>query len=100
MGRQEHDDGPGQRPRPPRSGTEPLTARSDLPLRLLLSVVFVPLFALATVGFAFWWSRAGSGDSPSPEALRLLALGCGALTVFAAVDLAAVLRRLRRNARG
>lgn len=92
---------PGRpRPRPPRAGTEPVSARSDLPLRLRLSAIFVPVFALITVGFAVWWANSGADDSPSSEELRVLALGCGALTVLAAIDLAVVRRRLRRRDQG
>lgn len=87
-------------PRPPRAGTEPLTARSDLPLRMILSAIFVPFFALLTIGFSIWWSAAGPGDTPSDAQLRILALGCGALTVIAAVDLSVVRRRLRRHDKG
>jgi hypothetical protein len=87
-------------PRPPRPGTEPVTARSDLPLRLLLSAVFVPLFALITVAFAIWWASTGAGETPSRDQLRVLALGCGALTVLAAIDLAVVRRRISRHDKG
>ncbi|MDB1086607.1 DUF6343 family protein [Streptomyces sp. ACA25] len=83
--------------RSPRTGTEPVTAQSHLQVRLLLSLVFLPLFVLATVVFAVWWAGAGAGDSPRPEDLRLLTLLCGGLSLLAAVDLAVVLRRLRRE---
>ena len=89
-----------EEPRPPRSGTEPRHARSDLPLRLLLSAIFVPVFALCTVGFAVWWANSGADSNPSDAELRVLALGCGALTVIAAIDLAVVRRRLSRRDKG
>jgi hypothetical protein len=69
-------------------------------MRLKLSAIFVPFFALMTIGFAFWWSNTGAGDSPSPEELRMLALGSGVLTVLAAIDLAVVRRRLSRHDKG
>ncbi|MFJ8046244.1 DUF6343 family protein [Kitasatospora sp. NPDC096147] len=78
-----------------RSGSEPLTARSDLRLRLLLSVLFTPLFALMTAGFALWSAANGPGDVPSPASLRTFAVVCGVLTLLAAVDLAVVVRRRR-----
>jgi hypothetical protein len=81
----------------PRTGTEPLTAQSPLRLRLLLSGVFLPLFAVATVLFALWAAGSGSGDSPGPGPLTAMAVLCGALALFAAVDLIVVRRRLRRE---
>uniref|UniRef100_UPI0015E1A9D8 DUF6343 family protein n=2 Tax=unclassified Streptomyces TaxID=2593676 RepID=UPI0015E1A9D8 len=84
------------RERYPRSGSEPVTALSDLPLRLILSLVFVPLFLLLTLGFALWWARTGDGDSPTRGELGLLVLGCALLTVLAVVDLFVVVRRLRQ----
>ncbi|MEU9247012.1 DUF6343 family protein [Streptomyces sp. NPDC048385] len=76
-----------------RSGSEPVTARSDLKLRFLLAVVFTPLFAAATVAFSFWAARADEGDSLGPGVLLTLAVLCGLLTVTAAVDLVVVARR-------
>ncbi|MER5867214.1 DUF6343 family protein [Kitasatospora sp. NPDC002040] len=86
---------PTKTPRNWRSGTEPMTARSDLKLRLLLSVLFTPLFALATAGFALWAALAGPGDNPGPGTLTAFAVACGLLTLFAAADLLVVLRRRR-----
>jgi len=82
-------------PRTWRSGTEPATARSDLKLRFLLSVLFTPLFALATVGFALWAANTGAGSAPSRGTLIVFAVGCGVLTVLALVDLWVVVRRRR-----
>ncbi|MFC8012810.1 DUF6343 family protein [Streptomyces cinereoruber] len=78
-----------------RSGSEPVTARSDLKLRLLLAAVFTPLFAAATIAFAFWAARADDGDTPGPGVLAILAVVCGLLTVTAAIDLVVVARRRR-----
>lgn len=78
------------------SGTEPVTARSDLKLRFLLAVTFLPLFAAATVAFSVWAARADDGDRPGPGVLMMLAVFCGLLAAIAAVDLVVVARR-RRN---
>ncbi|MER8187344.1 DUF6343 family protein [Kitasatospora sp. NPDC094015] len=82
-------------PRTWRSGTEPATARTDLKLRFLLSVLFTPLFALVTAGFAVWAARSTSADNPSQAMLTVFAVVCGLLTLFAAVDLMVVIRRRR-----
>ncbi|MEU3255088.1 DUF6343 family protein [Streptomyces sp. NPDC006997] len=83
--------------RHPRTGTEPATAQSDLRLRLLLTALFLPLFVVATVGFAFWAARSGPGDSPDSGVLTGLAVGCGVLALIAAVDGVVVLRRMSRE---
>ncbi|QOV40829.1 hypothetical protein IM697_22050 [Streptomyces ferrugineus] len=80
-----------------RTGTEPVTARSALGLRLLLSVFFTPLFVAATVLFALWSSRAEPDSSPTSSQLAVLAGLCAALAVLSTVDLAVVLRRRRRE---
>ncbi|WP_371478099.1 DUF6343 family protein [Kitasatospora sp. NBC_00315] len=80
-------------PRRWRSGTEPATARSDLKLRLLLSLTFTPFFALCTAGFAVFAARATATDVPGRGTLIGFAIACGALTLFALVDLWVVLRR-------
>lgn len=82
-----------------RSGTEPVTARSALRLRLLLSSLFVPLFLAGAALFGYWAAQSGAGDVPSRNSLCVLALICLVLTVFAALDLAVLLVR-RRRARG
>lgn len=86
---------PAKTPRQWQSGTEPATARSDLRLRFLLSVTFLPFFALLTVGFAVWAAQSGSGSVPSAGTLTVFAIACGALTLFALVDLFVVVRRRR-----
>ncbi|WP_037732517.1 DUF6343 family protein [Streptomyces megasporus] len=82
-----------------RTGTEPVTARSALGLRLLLSVLYLPVFIAGTVLFALWAARAEPGDSPSADSLTKVAWICAALALLGAVDLAIVLTR-RRNERG
>ncbi|MBT2907899.1 DUF6343 family protein [Streptomyces cellulosae] len=81
----------------PRTGTEPVTARSPLRLRLLLASVFLPLFVAGTVLFAVWAAGSDPGDSPGSGPLTLLAVVCGVLALTAALDLAVVVRRLRRE---
>lgn len=83
----------------PRTGTEPLTARSALRLRLILSVVFTPLFIAGAVLFWVWSGRATPDDVPSADSLRTLAWLSTALAVFAVVDLAVVLWRISRARR-
>ncbi|WP_369203331.1 DUF6343 family protein [Streptomyces sp. PU-14G] len=85
-------DAPRSRRRP-RAGTEPVTARSDLPLRTLLSSVGIPLFAAATALLAWWAASSGPHSSPSDRVLSVLAALCGVLTLGAAVDLFVVRRR-------
>ncbi|NLU70630.1 hypothetical protein HCC30_25725 [Streptomyces sp. HNM0574] len=80
-----------------RRGSEPVTARSDLRLRQLLATVFVPLFVAGTALFWYWMTQTGPGDVPSEGSLRVLTVVCGLLALFAAVDLAVVLRRRRRG---
>ncbi|MFH9226163.1 DUF6343 family protein [Streptomyces lydicus] len=80
-----------------RTGTEPVTGRSALGMRLWLSVCFMPLFVAATVLFAVWASRSDTGSTPTPSQLGGLAAVCAALAVIAAVDLAVVLRRRKKE---
>lgn len=81
----------------PRTGTEPLTARSAVGVRLVLGLLFTPLFLAAALVFAGWALTSGAQDTPSRDALWSLALACGVLCVLAAVDLGVVLRRRRRE---
>lgn len=111
-GRRYPGPGPGPGPRDPalggrragggrrrRSGTEPVTARSALGLRLLLSAVFLPVFVALTVFFALWAADAGSGENPDRSMLVAFTVVCALVALLAAVDLLVVLRR-RRRARG
>lgn len=81
----------------PRSGTEPITARSALGVRLVLSLVFTPLFLAAAAVFAGWASVTGERESPSRDSLWSLTQICLVLFLLAAVDLFVVLRRRRRE---
>lgn len=81
----------------PRTGTEPVTARSPLRLRLLLAGVFLPLFVAGCALFAVGAADAGPGDSPGRGPLILLSAVCGVLALTALLDLLVILRRLRRE---
>jgi hypothetical protein len=98
-----NDKRPGQVARPrsgwigrrsPRTGTEPRTAQSPLRLRLLLSGVFLPVFAAAATLFAVWSAHSGPGDSPGRGVTATLAAVCAVLALAAALDLLVVVRRL------
>ncbi|MGW5333153.1 DUF6343 family protein [Streptomyces bauhiniae] len=80
-----------------RTGTEPVTARSALKLRLVLSVIGLLVFVLGTVLFAVWAGAVRQQDVPDPTQLTVLAVICGVLALFAAVDLVVVLLRLARE---
>ncbi|MGY1434138.1 DUF6343 family protein [Streptomyces reniochalinae] len=86
------------RSRRTRAGTEPVTARSDLRLRTLLSSVGLPVFAAATALLAWWAASSGPHSSPSDRVLSVLAALCGVLALGAVVDLV-VLRRRREQER-
>nr|WP_093840469.1 DUF6343 family protein [Streptomyces aidingensis] len=81
----------------PRTGDEPVTAQSAVGLRLLLSLVFVPVFVFLTVLFLVWWLTSDAGDRPSPDDLRMLTLIAAVVTLLAGADLAVIVRRLRRE---
>ncbi|MFI9392367.1 DUF6343 family protein [Streptomyces bauhiniae] len=80
-----------------RTGTEPVTARSPLKLRLVLGVAGLLVFVLGAVLFAVWAGTVRQQDVPDPTQLTVLAVICGVLALFAAVDLVVVLLRLARE---
>lgn len=80
-----------------RTGTEPVTARSALRLRLVLGVIGLLVFLLGTVLFALWAGTVTERDVPDPTQLTVLAVICGVLALFAAVDLVVVVLRLVRE---
>lgn len=80
-----------------RTGTEPVTARSALRVRYLLSLIFLPVFVVGTGVFWYWMSRSGPSDAPSEGSLRVLTVMCAALALFALADLVVVVRRRRRE---
>ncbi|RKN37892.1 DUF6343 family protein [Streptomyces hoynatensis] len=82
-----------------RTGSEPVTAFSALRLRLVLSVIFTPLFAAAAVLFAIWAALSDPGDRPTSAELVWITVGFGLLTLIALTDLVVVARRLRRRRR-
>lgn len=83
----------------PRTGTEPVRARSALRTRLVLALLFTPLFIAGAVLFWVWSVSAGPRDIPSDGSLRTLAWISTGLAVFALVDLLVVLRRIIRARR-
>jgi Family of unknown function (DUF6343) len=81
-----------------RTGTEPVTARSALRIRLILAVIFTPVFLAGTALFWFWMTQTGPGDAPGAGSLRTLTVICGALALFSVIDLLVLLRRRRGRA--
>ncbi|MFD0069280.1 DUF6343 family protein [Streptomyces sp. NPDC059944] len=79
------------------TGTEPATARSALGLRLLLSVFFLPVFAIGCGGFSFWAAQQQVNESPSTALLIVISVICGILALVTVVDLAVIARRRRRS---
>ncbi|MFD7443872.1 DUF6343 family protein [Streptomyces sp. NPDC059909] len=80
-----------------RTGTEPMTARSVLGLRLLLASAAMLVSLVATVLFALRAASSGPGASPGATELAALAWACGLLTLTAAIDLVVSLRRRSRE---
>jgi hypothetical protein len=93
------------RPEPPqpferywsRTGTEPVTARSAMGVRLILAALFTPVFLAATALFWYWTTQTGPGDVPGVDSLRTLTAISAGLALFAVTDLIVVLRRRRRR---
>ncbi|BDH05178.1 hypothetical protein HEK131_24050 [Streptomyces seoulensis] len=83
-----------------RTGTEPVTARSPLKLRLILGVIGLLVFLLGTALFALWAGAVTEQDVPDPTQLTVLAVICGVLALLAAVDLVVVVLRLARERAG
>ncbi|MFF4948842.1 DUF6343 family protein [Streptomyces chattanoogensis] len=81
----------------PRTGTEPVTARSPLRLRLILASAALVAFAAGTLRFAIGASTYQPHDSPGLTVRLVLAVVCGVLAILAAVDLVVVLRRCRND---
>jgi hypothetical protein len=80
-------------------GSEPLTARSDLPARRLLARIFGALFLVATVAFCLLAAAARPGSSPGRLFFAVYAAICAAFVVVALVDLAVVRRRMEEQRR-
>lgn len=89
--------GTSGRGRHARTGSEPVTARSDLRLRAILSACGVPVFAAAAALFAWWAATSDSRSSPSDTLLSVLAGVCALLALLAAVDLLVIRRRARER---
>ncbi|MGW7446350.1 DUF6343 family protein [Kitasatospora sp. NPDC054795] len=77
-----------------RRGTEPVTARSDLELRRLLSRVFLVLFVGGTVAFAVLAAMAGPGPAPNRGTYAFFAALCAGFAALAGLDLLVIRRRL------
>ncbi|WP_181767828.1 DUF6343 family protein [Streptomyces albidus (ex Kaewkla and Franco 2022)] len=88
-----------QLPHLSRTGTEPVTARSALRVRMILAVIFAPVFLAATGLFWFWMTQTGAGEVPDAGSLRVLTVICGVLALFSVVDLFVVLRRRKGERR-
>jgi hypothetical protein len=81
----------------PRTGSEPMTARSALGVRLVLAVVYTPLFLAGAVLFAVWAAHSDPDSSPSSGVLGGIAIACAVLALLALADFAVVQRRRRRE---
>ncbi|MET8542438.1 DUF6343 family protein [Kitasatospora sp. NPDC004799] len=77
-----------------RLGTEPVTARSDLELRRLLSRVFLVLFVAGTALFAVLAALSGPGPAPDQGTYAFFAALCAGFAGVAALDLLVIRRRL------
>jgi hypothetical protein len=83
-----------------RSGTEPVTARSAVGLRLLLSVFYAPVFLAAVALLALWSVLSGPHSTPSDLLLAVLSGVCAALAATALADAAVLMHRRRMRPRG
>ncbi|MFG2819692.1 DUF6343 family protein [Kitasatospora sp. NPDC048365] len=77
-----------------RQGDEPVTARSDLELRRLLSRVFLGLFVCGTAAFAVLAAFSGDGPAPNRSTFEVFAAVCAAFAGIAVIDLTVIRRRL------
>lgn len=80
-------------------GSEPVTARSDLPARRLLARIFGALFLAGTVVFCLLAATARPGSSPGRLFFAVYAAVCATFVVVALVDLAVVRRRMAEQRR-
>lgn len=80
-------------------GSEPSTARSDLPARRLLARIFGALFLAGTVVFCLLAAAARPGSSPGRLFFAVYAAICAVFVVVALVDLAVVRRRMEEQRR-
>ncbi|GAB2830450.1 hypothetical protein GCM10022221_31460 [Actinocorallia aurea] len=81
----------GRKDTPRRAGTEPVTARSPLRLRAVLSSIALVASVVATVVFAL---RAMHGDGPGAAPWVIAAI-TAATALVAAIDLVVIGRRMR-----
>ncbi|WP_236655600.1 DUF6343 family protein [Streptacidiphilus carbonis] len=80
-------------------GSEPVTARSDLPARRLLAQAFGALFLAGTVFFCLLAAGARPGSSPGRLFFTVYAVICAFFVLVAVVDLAVVRRRAEEQRR-
>ncbi|MEY9966696.1 hypothetical protein ABIA33_004761 [Streptacidiphilus sp. MAP12-16] len=83
-----------RRPRRERTGTEPVTALSDLPARRLLAGIFAPVYLLGAVLFALLAANVRASDQSGRNFFTGLAAFCALLAAAAAVDLLVIRRRM------
>ncbi|MEZ0095181.1 hypothetical protein [Streptacidiphilus sp. EB129] len=83
----------GERRRFAHTGSEPVTARSDLPARRLLARLFGAAFLLATAGFSLLAAMAEPHSSPGRTFFVVYAGICAGFVLVAAVDLVVIRRR-------
>jgi quinol-cytochrome oxidoreductase complex cytochrome b subunit len=81
------------------TGTEPRTARSDLPARRVLARVFGLLFLVGAGGMSYLAALAHPGATPPRAAFIFLAAVCMAAAALAAVDLRVIRRREQEQRR-
>jgi hypothetical protein len=83
----------GERRRYARTGSEPVTARSDLPARRLLARAFGVVFLLAAGVFSFLAAIAKPHSSPGQTFFVVYAAICAGLVLTCLVDLVVIRRR-------
>ncbi|WP_267244843.1 hypothetical protein [Streptomyces sp. PR69] len=79
-----------------RARAEPVTAQRPLRVRMLLTMVYIPLFAAGAVLFAVWALWSDAGDSPSPGILMALSFICALLALLALGEAVAIQHRRER----
>ncbi|MFJ3202880.1 hypothetical protein [Streptomyces sp. NPDC086989] len=80
-------------------GSEAQWARSDLPLRRLLSLWAAPVFAAGSALFALLASQTTAQADPPRSVYIVLAAICFAVAVFAIIDLQVIKQRTREQQR-
>ena len=81
------------------TGSEPATARSDLPARRMLARLFAPLFVCGAGGFAYLAATSKPGASPGTGLFVVMAAVCAVCAMIAVVDLYVIRRRMAEQRR-